>query len=142
MRNLLWPALLVIGSNLFYHVATKGVSKGVNPFFSLMVTYGIGALFSFALYWVTDKSPGHLLQAAKGLNWASFVLGLAIVGLEAGYIYLYRAGGKISAGPLACNITVSLALLLIGLLFYKEAVTLKQAAGMALCITGLIFING
>jgi uncharacterized membrane protein len=68
-------------------------------------------------------------------------LGLAIVGLETGFIYLYRAGWKVSIGPLVANSLVALGMIVIGLLFYKESLSLKQIIGIVLCMGGLVLVN-
>lgn len=142
MWSYIWPALLVVGANLVYHVTTKETPHNVDPFLSLVVTYFVGALVSLALYFVTSHEKQALFQALKGLNWATYLLGVAIVGLEAGNIYLYRAGWKISVAPLVCNTTVAVLLLVVGILYYKEILSVKQVIGAALCAAGLVFING
>jgi drug/metabolite transporter (DMT)-like permease len=77
------------------------------------------------------------------INWTPFVvLGLAIVGLEAGYVFLYRAGWKVSSGALTANICLAVALLIIGYLLYKETISVKQLAGVVVCGVGLFLING
>ncbi len=68
------------------------------------------------------------------------MLGAAIVGLEFGYICIYRAGWKMSVASLVANISLACVLLVVGLLLYREALTLKQAIGMGLCAVGMILI--
>lgn len=63
------------------------------------------------------------------------------MGLEFGYIQLYRAGWSVSVGPLVCNITLACVLLVIGVLLYKEVLHLPQILGMLLCVAGLVLIN-
>jgi drug/metabolite transporter (DMT)-like permease len=75
------------------------------------------------------------------LNWTSPLLGIAIVGLEFGYIMAYRAGWNISVGSLVANILLALALIPIGILFYQEGFGLNKILGAILCIAGLILIN-
>ncbi len=141
MWSYFWPMLLVIGANVVYHVTTKE-APAINPFLSLVVTYAIGALVSLFLYFITAAQESHnLFQEIKGLNWASFLLGIAIVGLEAGYIYLYRAGWKISLGPVVCNTAAAALLLIIGFLLYRETLTPRQIIGGLLCLAGMFIIN-
>jgi multidrug transporter EmrE-like cation transporter len=64
-----------------------------------------------------------------------------VIGLEAGFIFLYRAGWKVSTGPLVANAIVSLGMIVIGLLFYKESLSIKQIIGIALCMGGLVLVN-
>lgn len=71
-----------------------------------------------------------------------YQVGIAIVGLEAGYVFLYRAGWKVSNGALTANICLAVALLIIGFLLFKETITIKQLAGVVVCGVGLFLING
>lgn len=141
MWTYLWPVLLVVASNTAYHISAKETPQAVNAFLSLTVTYLVGAVFTVALYFTTSSGQQSLLQDLKNLNWTSYVLGLVIVGLEAGHLFLYRAGWKISLGSLVCNISVAAVLLVAGIFLYKEALGYKQVFGLLLCIAGLIFIN-
>lgn len=75
------------------------------------------------------------------INWTSFGLGLAIVGLEFGYIQVYRAGWNVSIGFLVTNIGLAIVLIFVGLLLYKETISLNQIIEIFLCIAGIIFIN-
>ena len=141
MWGYLWPMVLIVVSNVFYNILTKETPEKANPFLSLVITYLIGAVVSFIIYLMKSGSVVGVLKDLKNLNWTSFLLGIAIVGLEAGYIYLYRAGWQISIGSLVANITLAIALLLVGVCIYHDMVGLKQIIGIALCVVGLIFIN-
>ncbi|MDP4108632.1 MAG: hypothetical protein Q8878_01260, partial [Bacillota bacterium] len=63
------------------------------------------------------------------------------VGLEYGYLMAYRLGADVSTGPLMSYIALSVLLIPIGILFYRENVSLTQAAGIGLCFVGLLLIN-
>lgn len=140
MLAYLWPLLLIVVSNIFYNITVKETPGNVSPFLSLVVTYLAGAVISFCIYLATAEKH-QILQNLKQLNWTSYVLGIAIVGLEAGYIYLYRAGWQISLGSLAANITLAVSLILVGALLYKETIHVNQGIGIMLCLAGLVFIN-
>ena len=138
--NYYLPVCIVIFSNILYHNATKNTPKNVNSFLSLSVTYIIGAFISLLIYFFTRKSINFLLDLHK-LNWTSYFLGVSIVGLEVGYIYMYRSGWQISKGSLLVNILVAVVLIILGILLYKESLNLKNWIGIVLCILGIIFIN-
>ena len=139
MWNYIWPVLLILGSNIAYNLMTKSTPAQVNPFASLTVTYLVAAVFSFIL--LLFSSSGHPLADFREVNWTGIVLGLAIVGLELGYICLYRAGWNISVGSLVANVLLAAGLLVIGLVVFKEAVGVKQMLGIAVCLCGLVLIN-
>ena len=141
MWTMIWPLLLIVGSNCFYNICTKSMPEETNTFGALMVTYLVGAVLSAVLFVVSVKPAGVLNEITK-INWTSFVLGLAIVGLEAGYVLLYRAGWKVSNGALTANICLAIALLIIGYLLYRETISIKQLAGIIVCGVGLFLING
>lgn len=138
--NYLWPMLLIVVSNIFYNITTKETPEKVNPFFSLVVTYLVGALVAFIIYLATSGTS-NISNDFKSLNWTSFILGTCIVGLEAGYIYLYRFGWQISIGSLVANITLAMVLLLVGVFLYRDVIGIKQIIGVVFCVAGLAFIN-
>ena len=75
------------------------------------------------------------------MNWTTFVLGLAIVGLEAGSIYMYKAGWNINTGYIVKAMILSIALIIVGYFLYKESFSVTKAAGIVMCLFGLFLIN-
>lgn len=107
---------------------------------SLVVTYLVSAATAFVLYLATSGGSG-LTQGLSRLNWTSAALGLAVVGLEAGFLYMYRTGWAISVASLTANLAVAVLLLVIGVLCYHEGMSVRQLFGAALCVAGLILVN-
>ena len=139
MWNMLWPVLVVVGANTIYNISTKSTPANVNAFASLAMTYVMAALSSVVLFFLTSDSKNLLAELAK-TNWTAYALGVAIIGLEFGYICIYRAGWKIGVASLVANISLACVLLVVGYFFYKEVITLKQLLGMGVCAIGLILI--
>jgi uncharacterized membrane protein len=140
MWNYFWPIVLIVGANTAYNIIAKSTPSGANAFLSLTVTYLVAAAFTLTAFFLTSQGKS-LPESFRTLNWTSFLLGFAIVGLETGYIFLYRAGWKISVGSLVANILLAVMLIAVGVLFYKEQIGVKQIAGIVLCIAGLLLIN-
>ena len=138
---MVWPLLLIVGSNCFYNICAKSMPEGTNTFGALTITYLVGAVLSAVLF-VASVKPAEVFNEITKVNWTSFVLGLAIVGLEAGYVFLYRAGWKVGNGALTANICLAIALLVIGYYLYRETISVKQVAGIIVCGAGLFLING
>lgn len=138
--NMMWPLLLVISANVFYNIIAKSTPNAVQPFASLIITYLTAVIVSFIMFFLAsgDRHLTHELQKA---NWTSVAFGLALVALEFGYIYVYRVGWKISIGSLVANISLACALLLVGVLFFKETISARQILGMVMCIGGLLLIS-
>ena len=139
MWNMLWPLLIVVGANTIYNISTKSTPANVNAFASLAMTYVMAALSSVILFFLTSDSKNLLAELAK-TNWTAYALGVAIIGLEFGYICIYRAGWKIGVASLVANISLACVLLVVGYFFYKEVITLKQLLGMGVCALGLMLI--
>lgn len=134
------PIILIVVSNIFYHICSKSTPADLNPFAALTVVYLIGAVVSFIIYLIVSKG-GNILSELKNINWTSFALGLAIVGLEAGSIYMYKAGWNISTGQLFYSSILAVCLFLIGVLFYKDQITLTKGIGIIVCLVGVFMIN-
>ena len=135
-----WPMALIVGSNIIYQICAKAVPKEINPFATLIVTYLTGAAVCAILYFILG-SGGNLLKEFGKLNWASFVLGIVIVGLEAGWIFAYKAGWQVSTGFIVQSAFLATALLLVGFFLYQESLSWNKLLGVTICMVGLIFIN-
>lgn len=140
MFNFVWPIMLVILSNIVYQICTKSVPGNVNPFASLTVTYTVGAICSAAIYFILNKHANIVKEITK-MNWAPYVLGLVIVGLEVGFIYAYKAGWQVSTASIVQSSFLAVALIFVGLLLYNEPLTRNKIVGIVICLIGLVFIN-
>ncbi len=136
----IWPLALVVLSNVFYHICEKSVPDKISPFASLTVSYLIGSVISIILYFITSRG-GNLLKEVGKLNWTSIVLGVVIVGLEAGWIYAYKAGWQISTASIVQSALLAIALIFVGFFLYKEGLTWNKIVGILLCLAGLVVIN-
>jgi uncharacterized membrane protein len=139
MWGYIWPLLLVIAANTFYHICSKSLPQNANPFISLFVTYTVGAILSLLIYFFGENPA--IINDMKKLNWTSILLGLSIIGLEFGYIKVYRAGWNVSTGSLVANIGLAVVLVFVGVLLYKENITLNRLIGIVLCCVGIFFLN-
>ena len=142
MGSQFWPLYLVVLSNVLYHLCARCASPSANPFAALTVTYAIAALASFATYCLVDHDAVGFIGNVKSLNWANYVLGCAIIGLEGGYLYMYRLGWSLSVGPIVTYVFLAIALLVIGALFFHEHVGWRQIVGTILCLGGIVLIRG
>ena len=95
---------------------------------------------SAGLFFLTSGGQS-ILTECKGINWTTFVLGLAIVGLEAGSIYMYKAGWNINTGYIVKSIILGIALIAVGYFLYKESFSVTKAVGIMVCLFGLYLIN-
>lgn len=140
MWNYFWPILVVISANTLYNITAKSTPTNVDLFVSLTITYLVAAMLSLSIFFMTSPTKNIVAELSK-TNWTALIFGFAIVALEYGYINVYRAGWKISVGSLVANTGLACILLLVGILLYKESVSLRQLIGMVFGIVSLILIS-
>lgn len=140
MFSYIWSIGLVVLSNVVYQICAKAVPDRMNPFATLTVTYLVSAIASAALFFITTRG-GNLFKEYGKLNWAPFVFGIILVGLEAGWIYAYQAGWQVSTGSIVQGSILAVALIFVGFFLYREPLTWNKLVGIAVCLVGLVFIN-
>lgn len=140
MFSYLWPIGLVVLSNVVYQICAKSVPDRVNPFASLTITYLIGTFCAALMYFVTSKK-GNILREFEQMNWAPYVLGLVIVGLEVGFIYAYKAGWQVSTASIVQSSFLAVALIFVGAFLYQETLSWNKIVGVVVCLIGLLIIN-
>ena len=140
MFSYVWPLGLVVFSNVFYQICAKAVPDKMNPFASLTITYVTGAIMSLVMYFALNKG-GNIIQECQKTNWAPFVLGIVIVGLEVGYIYAYKAGWPVSTAQIVQSAILAVILIFVGYMLYKEEISWNKIVGIIVCLAGLGLIN-
>lgn len=140
MFSYIWPMALVVVCNTVYQICAKEISPDINPFASLVFTYIIGAVVSLVLFFTMEKDAS-LSKEYSQINWATIVLGIVIVGLEVGCIFMYKNGWQISTALVIENIFVALLLILVGKMIYRESITLTKVIGIGFSLIGLFFLS-
>ena len=77
----------------------------------------------------------------RQVNWTALALAVVIVGLDLGFLFLYRSGFEVSLGALVTQSAAALLLLAIGALVFREKLSAANLAGLALCLAGLWLVN-
>lgn len=133
------PLFLAVGGMLFYHLAQKSIPQGINPFYATIIAYvaGIAVCFVCALTLPGDKS---FATSVRQTNWAVLLMGAAAACIEVGFLLAYRAGWRISVAAVAGNVAVTLLLIPIGVLFFKDQLSLRNILGLVFCVVGLVLV--
>lgn len=118
----------------------KSMPSDVNPFGALMVTYIVSAVITSIIF-VFMVKPSNVMFELSKVNWTSIILALVLVGLEVGYVFVYRVGWGVSTASVVANICLACVLLVVGYFLYRENVSLRQILGIFVCMIGLILIN-
>lgn len=140
MFSYIWPLGLIVLSNILYQICAKNMSAKMDPLASLTVTYLTSAACSAVMYFLLHRGESIREQITR-LNWAPFIFGLVLVGLEAGYIYAYKAGWKVSTLPIVQSAIIAVILVIVGYLLYREPINRNKIIGIVLCVAGLFFLN-
>jgi drug/metabolite transporter (DMT)-like permease len=126
---------------VLYHLTQKQIPADANPAATLTAVYLIGALFTAVLLLIAFR-PTDLMQTTRlVLNWNTVALGLAVVLIEVGFLWMYRSGWQISLGALAVNILATIALITIGVIFFGERLSTINWIGITVCIVGMVLLN-
>jgi multidrug transporter EmrE-like cation transporter len=137
--QLAWLSLAIL-CTVGYHLVLKVTPAGVNPLLSLLVTYaGVTLLFGVLLL----VAPGGFewRQEIRQINWTALALAVAIVGLDLGFLFLYRSGFEVSLGALVTQSAAAMMLLVVGVTVFRERLTSANAVGLVLCLAGLWLVN-
>ena len=132
--------LITVLSGVSYHLFQKLIAPQLHPILSLLITYVTAIVVSLCLLpFFPRQAP--LADQLRLTLWPSMALGCAIVGLEVGFLLAYRAGWNVSLAAVVSNVAVALVLFPVGLLVFKEQVSLVNVCGVALCLAGLVLAN-
>ncbi len=137
--QMIWLGI-AIAATVGYHVVIKLTPAEANPYLSLAVTYAVTTLAFVAAYSVMP-GPAPLRAAVGQLNWTAVTLGIVVVFLDLGFMMLYRGGFDVSLGQLITQSAGALLLLLIGVAFFAEKLSVVNIGGILLCVVGLWLVN-
>ena len=137
--QMLWLGTAIAGT-VGYHLVLKLTPAGANPFLSLAITFAVGSTAYAGLYMATSGST-PLRESLGQLNWTTLVLAFVVVFLDLSFMMLYRSGFEVSLGQLITQSAAALLLLLLGVAFFADKLSLANIGGILLCVAGLWLIN-
>lgn len=130
---------LAIASSALYHFVAKSTPANVNFTVSLLVTYGVAfvaTLFTFFFF-----PTSSIVAELKQLNWASVGLAVAVMGIEFGYLLMYRAGWNLGIAAVLVTVLASLILVPVAIFVFKDRLSWVNIAGILVCLAGLMMLN-
>jgi uncharacterized membrane protein len=130
MMMLILTASLAALATVFYHIIQRLTPANVNPALALIITCRMAIVFTALMLTVY---PVRALPEAFGkLNWASYALGAAVLGIELGVLLAYRVGWPISIFAMVINSISAIGLVIIGIVFLKEKLSIINIAGLVM----------
>jgi drug/metabolite transporter (DMT)-like permease len=134
------PALIAIAGSIGYHFFLKQLGPDINPIVSVIGLY-LAVLIVTPVLFFLFPLEGGLLANMRQLNWIQVALALSVLGIELGFLLMYRAGWQISTGNIVTGVATNIALIVIGLLMFSEKLTPVQALGVVLSLVGVVLIQ-
>lgn len=139
--NYFFPPILIVLGLVVYQVSQKSTDKEANPFVVVTIAYLIGILACIGGYFLFPKAEAVSLPMAKTVVWSALGIGLGAAAIEIGFMLAYRVGCNISLLPVAVNVCGAIILILIGLIAFRETLSIEKIIGVLLCIGGLVLIT-
>jgi len=133
-------AILLIVSNILYHICQKSIPAGVNPLVSIMTTF-FTALVTCLLILPVFVDIHTIKTAFTKLTWASYLSGISCAGIVLGHVLYYRSGWTLSSGTLFSYTAICVILIPAGLFIFHEKVTLSKIAGIIVSLAGLYLLT-
>lgn len=140
MKSFYLPILLAIGGGVFYHISQKSIPQTVHPFVAIAIAYATGIALC-VVGMLLDPAGRSVLPSARNANWAVLGVGVGAMAVEAGFLLAYRAGWNINSASVVMSISVALLLVPVGLVFFKEHISPRAAAGIGCCLLGLYLLS-
>jgi drug/metabolite transporter (DMT)-like permease len=131
---------LAIASSALYHFSAKSTPANVNFPISLIVTYAVAIVVTVLVAFFFPAKNGLAVEL-KQLNWASFLLAIAIVGIEFGFLLVYRSGWNLGIAAVLVNVVASLILVPVAIFLFKDKLTWVNILGILVCLVGLVMLN-
>ncbi len=132
-----WPVALVVLSSVGYQVGLKEVAHGVDPMAALLLTYLAASVASFALYFFQAPKGESPWRGLLDVNVPAMGLGVTIVGIEVGSMFMFIAGWAVNTAFLVANSLIVLALMAVGAVLYGEKLKPRQLAGVIVSMAGI-----
>jgi drug/metabolite transporter (DMT)-like permease len=131
---------VAIAANVVYHLLQKTIRPDVAAPASLVATYTVALAGSLFLLWMWPKTD-TTFEALRRAGPTSYLLGLAIIGLEVGFLWAYRVGWDLSITAAYANVTVAIALVPVGVLAFGDRLDARRGIGLLLAVGGLWLLS-
>lgn len=139
--NYFFPPLLIVLGLVVYQVSQKSTDQNANPFVVVVVAYVIGIAACIGAYFLFPKLEPASVPMIRTTIFSALGIGLGAAAIEIGFMLAYRAGWNLSLLPVSVNVCGAAVLITVGLLAFKETLSIEKILGVLLCIGGLILIT-
>lgn len=138
-----WKSIAVLTALLYgmYNVFTKLAAGNISDSFGAFLLEIVAALLILGfIFFLRFKGENPIQFNAQGLLFSIFA-GISVAIVSILYFMVFRTGGHLSvAGPFIL-VGGSIVMIVIGVLFFKEPISVRSAAGLILGLVGLYLMK-
>jgi len=127
---------IVVAALVCYHVAQRAMPATVRPGPLFAVVYATAGLVMLTAMGLTGSIGAFSDVPSVARHWQTWAVAGAVLGIELGYLAMYRSGWSASAGSVVVQTFTALMLVGIGLIAFHEHLTPGRVVGLALCLVG------
>ena len=128
-------AAIAIASVVIYQLCMKVVPQNLNPISALVTIFSTALVCTLvAAKFAPVDTPSWSFAE---FSWTPVFVGVAIVGIELGYLLMYRSGWHLAAAPLVVMGGAAVLLTPLGLLVFRQPWSSRYIFGIALCLYGV-----
>lgn len=140
MSAFYYSIAIVIASQIVYQLTVKAVPAKESPFGFLAIVYGLSMLVCLVLSRFVGQ-PLVLLDFKRlSLSWQIWLLAIAVVGIEFGYLLAYRSGWKVGVTYAVASTTTVSVLALLGLFWFSEPLGVRGVLGVGCVLAGGLLV--
>jgi drug/metabolite transporter (DMT)-like permease len=131
---------LAIVGQIVYQISQRSVPADASPLTVLAVAYFAAAVLCVVLAWPLGAlASGVNLRSA--VAWPTWLIAIAIVAIEAGYLTAYRSGWSLGTAFITASTVTAFALALIGWVSLGHTPSARQLAGLACSCLGVWLLS-
>jgi drug/metabolite transporter (DMT)-like permease len=131
---------LCIVGQILYQIGQRAVPHDASPFLVLMVAYFAAGALCLVMAWPFGVYTGGV-NLRSSLGWPTWLIAIAIVAIEIGYLTAYRSGWTIGTAFVTASTVTVLALSLIGWMALGNSISVRQLAGLACSCIGVWLLS-
>ena len=133
-------AALATLATVGYHTLVKKIPATIDPLISVLGIYLFVLLLAGpAILFFLPRAD--IIQNLKQIGWVQFGIAIVVMGMELGFLLMYRNGWDLSAGNVVTGVFINTILAFIGIAFLREQLNLTNILGVVLCIAGVAMVG-
>ena len=135
--------LIVIIASTCYTLFQNFIPDGVNPIVALGSMYLSGLVLALVFYTFTRKErvKGGDSELKKSVNWRILAFAATNILIDYGFLLAFRNGWEVSLLNIVSNVLILIGLMILGVMFFKEKLTVVNMVGLVVGVMGLVLLS-